>query len=77
MADDDPRAQGDRPDEREEGRLAGPRPDDVWRRGLPPGAGTRGEEDEIPGDVDRVAPYEEAPAEGRLAPDSDEPPPEP
>ncbi|UDY37505.1 winged helix family transcriptional regulator [Dermatobacter hominis] len=63
----------DRPDEE---RAAGPRPDSTRRRDLPPASGTRGDDDEIPGDVDRVAPYEDAPAEGRLAPEADNPPPE-
>jgi hypothetical protein len=66
----------DRTGERDDGRLAGPRPDAERRRGLPPASGTRGDDDEIPGDVDRAAPYEDAPAEGRLAPDADNPPPE-
>jgi hypothetical protein len=42
---------------------------------LPPGADTRGAEGDASGAVREAAPYEEAPAEGRLAPDADNPPP--
>lgn len=75
MADDEVRADRHGVDRRKDGPLAGPRPDAVRKRSLPPGSRTRGDEDEIPGDVDRIAPYDEAPAEGRLAPDADNPPP--
>jgi hypothetical protein len=46
------------------------------RSGLPPGASTKGDPDSTLRGSDRErAPYEEAPAEGRLAPDGDNPPP--
>ena len=40
------------------------------RSSLPPGADTRGATEEIHGNAGREAPYEEAPAEGHLAPDA-------
>lgn len=49
--------------------------DDRRARGLPPGADTKGDEDDLPGQVREAAPYDDAPAEGRLAPDGDNPPP--
>lgn len=49
--------------------------DEARQGSLPPGSGRRGEPDDIPGDVREAAPYEDAPAEGRLAPDADNPPP--
>ncbi len=48
--------------------------DHTRKRGLHPGAETRGD-DEAPGQVREAAPYDDAPAEGRLAPDGDNPPP--
>jgi hypothetical protein len=46
------------------------------RSGLPPGASTKGDPDSTLRGSDRDrAPYEEAPAQGRLAPDGDNPPP--
>lgn len=44
---------------------------------LPPGADTKGDpDDRLRGSDREAAPYEDAPAEGRLAPGGDNPPPE-
>ena len=45
------------------------------KESLPPGSDTRGEDDDIDGNAGWGAPFEDAPAEGRLAPDGDNPPP--
>lgn len=50
-------------------------PEREKRESLPPGAGTRGEDDEVPGHAGWGTPSEDAPGEGRLAPDGDNPPP--
>jgi hypothetical protein len=51
--------------------------DETREQGLPPGADTRGEPESIPGQAGWGEPVEDAPAEGRLAPGSEEnePPP--
>jgi hypothetical protein len=49
--------------------------DEERKAGLPPGAGTRGDPDDIDGNVRHERPFEDAPGEGRLAPDADNPPP--
>lgn len=47
------------------------------KESLPPGAGTKGDpESRLRGSDREAAPYDEAPAEGRLAPGGDNPPPE-
>ena len=43
---------------------------------LPPGASTK-DDDGLEGSAREAAPYDEAPAEGRLAPDADNPAPSP
>lgn len=47
------------------------------RSGLPPGAGTRGDDDDdrLSGAAREAAPYDDAPADGKFAPDADNPPP--
>lgn len=50
--------------------------DERKERGLPPGADTRGDdESRLRGNDREAAPYEEAPAEGKLAPGAPNPPP--
>ncbi len=71
---------GSRPDTdqgREDDSEPGVRPDEERASELPPGADTRGEPDEIDGNSGRGEPWEEAPAEGRLAPDAPDDPPAP
>jgi hypothetical protein len=52
------------------------RPSDSEKKSsLPPGADTRGDDDEIAGNAGWGTPSEDAPGEGRLAPDGDNPPP--
>ena len=50
---------------------AGPNPPE---ESLPPGAGTK-DHDDPPGTSREAAPFEEEPAEGRLSPEADNPPP--
>jgi hypothetical protein len=65
----DPRPEGpadaDGHDDRDERREAG----------LPPGSSTRGDPDDIDGNVRHERPFEDAPGEGRLAAGGDSPPP--
>jgi len=63
-------ARADDPD-----REPGVRTADEKRSSLPLGAGIRGDDDEIPGTAGWGTPSEDAPGEGRLAPDGDNPPP--
>ncbi len=50
--------------------------DERKRESLPPGADTRGDdESRLRGSDREAAPYDDAPAEGRLAPGADNPPP--
>jgi hypothetical protein len=57
-------------------REPGVRTDEEREHDLPPGADTRGHQEDIPGTAGRGTPYEDAPGEGHLAPASpDDPPP--
>ena len=49
--------------------------DEDKKSSLPPGSNTRGDEDDIDGNAGWGTPSEDAPGEGRLAPDGDNPPP--
>ncbi len=49
--------------------------DETREEGLPPGSDTKGDDEQIPGTAGWGTPYEDAPAEGHLAPDADNPPP--
>ncbi|MGB3411051.1 MAG: hypothetical protein WBA45_07615 [Microthrixaceae bacterium] len=46
------------------------------RKDLPPGAGTKGDDDDISGNAGRTKPFEDGEAGGKLAPGGDNPPPE-
>jgi len=69
MSDTDDATSSDQVDE------PGRRSEEDKLESLPPGADTRGEEDEIAGNAGWGTPSEDAPGEGRLAPDGDNPPP--
>lgn len=56
-------------------RDTAPPTDEERRAGLPPGAGTRGDPDDIDGNVRHERPFEDAPGEGRLGPGGDNPAP--
>jgi hypothetical protein len=71
--DDHADATGDDRDHAED--EPGRTPDDAKEESLPPGAGIRGDEDEIPGNAGWGTPSEDAPGEGRLSPEGDNPPP--
>ena len=67
------RPTGETSDAGEDGHEAGRPSDAEKKRSLPPGARTRGSADDIDGNAGWGAPFEDAPGEGRLAPDGDNP----